>query len=48
MYMFQMFPVSYTSGVLHHNWHGKWYPTCSRVKEWAVAICQSEIGPLSR
>ncbi|PNF13768.1 hypothetical protein B7P43_G13137 [Cryptotermes secundus] len=42
-----MFPVSYTSGFLHRNWHGKWYPICSRIKEWAVAICQSEIGPLS-
>ena len=43
-----MFPVSYTSGFLHRNWHGKWYPTCSKIKDWAVAVCQSEVGPLNR
>ncbi|XP_021924195.1 uncharacterized protein LOC110831956 [Zootermopsis nevadensis] len=42
-----MFPVSYTSGFLHRNWRGKWYPTCSRIKEWAVAVCQSEVGQLT-
>jgi len=43
-----MFPVSYTSGFLHRNWRGKWYPTCSKIKDWAVAVCQSEVGPLNR
>lgn len=45
--IFQVFPVSYTSGVLHRNWRGKWYPTCSRIKGWAIAVCEAEVGPLS-
>nr|CAD7446407.1 unnamed protein product [Timema bartmani] len=42
--MFQDLLVSYSSGLLHHNWQGVWYPVCSFEMVWATAACDSEVG----
>lgn len=34
----------HTSGILHRNWRGKWYPVCSRPDTWAMEVCDSELG----
>ncbi|XP_054280169.1 uncharacterized protein LOC128998178 [Macrosteles quadrilineatus] len=41
--------VSYTRGILHHNWKGRWYPACTgpKVTEWAIQACLADAGPLT-
>lgn len=48
--MFQAQFVAYTSGLLHRNWKGRWYPACTgpEVTDWAVQACQVEVGELTR
>ncbi|XP_050544964.1 serine protease nudel-like [Daktulosphaira vitifoliae] len=42
----QRFFVSYSSGLLHHNWKGKWYPVCSgdNLDKLADEACSVESG----
>uniref|UniRef100_A0A1B6DXW5 Peptidase S1 domain-containing protein n=1 Tax=Clastoptera arizonana TaxID=38151 RepID=A0A1B6DXW5_9HEMI len=46
----ETFQVSFTSGFLHRNWQGKWYPVCSGpyVTDWALSACSAETGDLTR
>ncbi|KAG8336073.1 hypothetical protein J6590_053296 [Homalodisca vitripennis] len=40
--------VSYTKGLLHRNWQGRWYPACTGtvVTEWAQQACLADVGML--
>lgn len=40
------FLTSYTTGYLHRNWKGNWYPVCEFGfnNDWAVKACSSELG----
>ncbi|XP_066994121.2 serine protease nudel [Anabrus simplex] len=40
------FLVSYSSGFLHRNWQGHWYPVCTNADMWARNACEAEVGPL--
>jgi len=41
--------VSYSKGILHRNWKGRWYPACTgpQVTEWAIQACLADSGPLA-
>ncbi|XP_046741125.1 serine protease nudel [Diprion similis] len=39
-----MFAVGYTTGYLHRNWKGQWYPACTPSTLWANDACRAEIG----
>ncbi|XP_046613613.1 serine protease nudel isoform X1 [Neodiprion virginianus] len=39
-----MFAVGYTTGYLHRNWKGIWYPACTPSTIWANDACRAEIG----
>lgn len=42
------FQVSHTSGFLHRNWKGNWFPVCVDLKSdaWAKEACLEELGYL--
>ncbi|XP_058066271.1 serine protease nudel [Anopheles bellator] len=42
------YSVPHTSGVLHRNHRGKWYPVCRNAVRWAREACEAEVGPLDR
>uniref|UniRef100_A0A182FG68 limulus clotting factor C n=2 Tax=Anopheles albimanus TaxID=7167 RepID=A0A182FG68_ANOAL len=42
------YAVPHTSGVLHRNYKGKWYPVCSNARPWAREACEAELGPLDQ
>uniref|UniRef100_A0A182NKP3 Peptidase S1 domain-containing protein n=1 Tax=Anopheles dirus TaxID=7168 RepID=A0A182NKP3_9DIPT len=42
------YSVPHSSGVLHRNHRGKWYPVCGNPVQWAREACESELGPLDR
>ncbi|KAL4107717.1 hypothetical protein QTP88_018013 [Uroleucon formosanum] len=46
----QIFFISYSSGYLHHNWKGNWYPMCGndQVNTWAEKACAVESGEMSK
>lgn len=41
------FSVSYSEGVLHHNFKGRWYPACRNAMDWAINACEMENGKTS-
>uniref|UniRef100_A0A182K055 Peptidase S1 domain-containing protein n=1 Tax=Anopheles christyi TaxID=43041 RepID=A0A182K055_9DIPT len=42
------YSVPHSSGVLHRNHRGKWYPVCNNPAQWAREACETELGPLDR
>ncbi|XP_022174294.1 serine protease nudel isoform X2 [Myzus persicae] len=46
----QIFFISYSSGYLHHNWKGNWYPMCDndQINTWAEKACTVESGEISK
>uniref|UniRef100_A0A2H8TQQ6 Serine protease nudel n=1 Tax=Melanaphis sacchari TaxID=742174 RepID=A0A2H8TQQ6_9HEMI len=46
----QIFFISYSSGYLHHNWKGNWYPMCGNdnIDTWAEKACTVESGEMSK
>ncbi|XP_050441670.1 serine protease nudel [Adelges cooleyi] len=44
------FFVSYSSGLLHHNWKGKWFPVCNgnQISDLAEQACTVETGEKSK
>ncbi|XP_058457030.1 serine protease nudel [Malaya genurostris] len=42
------FSVGHTSGILHHNYKGKWYPVCQNPIALARDACEAEIGALDQ
>lgn len=36
--------VSYSEGILHRNYKGRWYPVCQHASKWAIEACEAEIG----
>ncbi|XP_060875249.1 serine protease nudel isoform X2 [Metopolophium dirhodum] len=46
----QIFFISYSSGYLHHNWKGNWYPMCGndQIHTWAEKACTVESGEMSK
>ncbi|XP_058123209.1 serine protease nudel [Anopheles ziemanni] len=42
------YSVPHSSGVLHRNYKGKWYPVCHNGVQWAREACEAELGPLTR
>jgi len=38
--------TSYSEGILHRNYKGRWYPVCKNPMRWAVEACKSEIGKI--
>uniref|UniRef100_A0A182MEN1 Peptidase S1 domain-containing protein n=1 Tax=Anopheles culicifacies TaxID=139723 RepID=A0A182MEN1_9DIPT len=42
------YSVPHSSGVLHRNYRGKWYPVCNNPSQWAREACDAEVGPQER
>ncbi|XP_052894765.1 serine protease nudel [Anopheles moucheti] len=42
------YSVPHSSGVLHRNYRGKWYPVCNNPSQWAREACDAEVGPQDR
>ncbi|XP_040157483.1 serine protease nudel isoform X2 [Anopheles arabiensis] len=42
------YSVPHSTGVLHRNYRGKWYPVCHNPTQWAREACETELGPLDR
>lgn len=40
------YSVSYTEGILHRNFKGKWFPVCNNPYHWAKEACEAEVGHL--
>lgn len=38
------FATSYSEGILHHNFKGRWYPVCRNAMSWAINACEMEVG----
>lgn len=38
------YAVSYSVGILHHNFKGRWYPVCKNPLNWASHACEMENG----
>lgn len=37
------YATSYSRGILHRNFRGRWYPVCKNAEKWALEACQNEI-----
>ncbi|XP_058836544.1 serine protease nudel [Topomyia yanbarensis] len=42
------FSVGHTSGILHRNYKGKWYPVCNNPTAMARDACEAEVGALDQ
>lgn len=41
------YTTSFSEGILHRNYKGRWYPVCKNPMKWADEACEIELGKIN-